>query len=257
MNDALFRLDGKTALITGGSRGIGLAIAKGLAHFGADVVLVARHEKEMEKAKSEIQSCCDRQVWTFVYDVENIENIAEFFLSVTRQAGSIHILVNCAGTAARGPSEDFDLALWQKILQVNLSATFAFAQAFCRHRKEHDGSGKIINIGSLMCHGARPLNPPYAASKGGISQLTKELAVDWAKYNIQANVIAPGWFPTEMTAPLRNDPEFYQWVVSRTPAGRWGKTEDLVGAAVFLSSAASDFVTGQIIYVDGGWVAAM
>jgi len=257
MHSELFTLQGKTALVTGGNRGIGYAIAEGLAEHGADVMLVARGEEQLKKAQKDIQKKFGVKAQYYVCDIRNIEDIRANFDEILQLAGNVDVLVNNAGMAARGPSEDFELKLWQEIIQVNLSAAFAFSQAFCQHRKQRGGKGKILNIGSLMCHGGRPLNAPYAASKGGLLMLTKELAVEWAKYDIQVNMIGPGWFPTEMTAPLREKEEFNQWVLSRTPMSRWANMEDIAGAAVFFSSPASNFVTGQILYVDGGWVAAM
>lgn len=251
----LFDLTGKRALVTGASRGIGKALALGLADHGADLVLVARDQNKLGETEREIQKRSGRQVDTFPFDIANLERIYQQFEKIVSKVGSVDILLNAAGTAERGPSEDFPLAKWHEILQVNLSAVFVFCQAFCRHRKEQGGSGKIINIGSLMCHGARAYNPPYAASKGGLLLLTKELAVDWAKYHINVNIIGPGWYPTDMTAPIKD--KLNDWILSRTPMARWGKLEDLVGTAVFLASGASDFITGQMIYVDGGWTAEM
>jgi gluconate 5-dehydrogenase len=187
----------------------------------------------------------------------NLEGIYDFFKQVVKETGPIDILVNNAGAASRFPSEDYTLEEWRKVLTVNLEAVFVMSQAFCRHRKENGGGGRIINLGSLMCKAARPMNPPYAASKGGVLLLTKELAVDWVKYNINVNAIGPGFFTTNMTKPLQDNEKLNEWVISRTPKGRWGKPEELVGAAVFLASEASSFVTGEIIYVDGGWYAAM
>ncbi|OPZ99323.1 MAG: Gluconate 5-dehydrogenase [Planctomycetes bacterium ADurb.Bin412] len=253
----LFNLDGKRALVTGGGRGIGLALAQGLADYGADIVITARTKEQLEKAKQQIESSTGRKVWTFAYDVSQLEGIPDFFQQVVKETGGIDILVNNAGTASRYPSEDYPFEEWRKILTVNLDAVFLMSQAFCRHRKEIGGGGRIINIGSLMCKAARVMNPPYAASKGGILLLTKELAVDWVKYNINVNAIAPGFITTEMTQPLRENEKLNTWVISRTPKGRWGKPEELVGAAVYLASEASSFVTGEIIYVDGGWYAAM
>jgi gluconate 5-dehydrogenase len=257
MAGELFSLGGKKALVTGGSRGLGFAIAKGLAENGADVAISSRHPEELEEAKKDIiNSCPGRNVWTFVCDMKKVEGLDEFFKGVTQETGGIDILVNNAGMNAQSPAEEFGLELWHEIIEVNLSSVFAMSQAFCRNRKEK-GGGKIVNVGSLWCHAARPRNPAYAASKGGLLLLTKQLAVEWAKYGINVNAIGPGFFKTNMTRHVSGNVEFSKWVEASTPFGRWGEPEELVGAVVFLSSAASKFVTGQIVYVDGGWVASL
>jgi len=258
MEAGLFDLSGKTALVTGGSRGIGFAMAKALAEHGADIAIVARDEARLETAKEQIQkSTSDRNVWTFPFDLEDIDGIQSLFENVVRETEGVDILVNCAGTTARAPAEQADLDSWQRVIQVNLTAVFLISQAFCRHRKQVAKPGKIINIGSLLCQAARATNAPYASSKGGLLMLTKSLAVEWAKYHINVNAIGPGYIQTELTKPLWTDQDFDKWVLSKTPLGRWGKPEDIVGTAVFLASPASDFVTGQIVYVDGGWLAML
>jgi len=257
MHCKLFSLEGKTAVVTGGNRGIGYGMAEGLAEHGADLVLVARGEEQLQKAQKGIQDKHGVNVQYYACDLRKIENIPAYFDEILKMAGKVDILLNNAGMTVRGPSEEFDIDAWQQVIQLNLSAAFAFSRVFCQHCKQRGGNGKILNTGSLMCHGGRTMNAPYAASKGGLLLLTRELAVEWAKYDIQVNMIGPWFYPTEMTAPLYKDEEFSRWVLSRTPMSRWGQPEDLVGAAVFLCSAASNFVTGQILYVDGGWVAAM
>ncbi|MHC4462792.1 MAG: SDR family oxidoreductase [Planctomycetota bacterium] len=257
MESGLFNLSGKTALITGGSRGIGLAVAKGLAQNGAEVAIIARDKGRLQAARQQIQGCSDKKVWTFSFDLENIKGIAGLFENIISETKEIDILVNCAGTTARAPAEDIDLEIWNQVMQVNLTAAFVISQAFCRHRKQVTKAGKIINIGSLMCHGARPTTAAYASSKGGLLMLTKSLAVEWAKYNINVNAIGPGFIATDLTAKLQADEDFNTWVLSKTPLERWGQPGDIVGAVVFLASSASDFVTGQIVYVDGGWLAAL
>jgi len=258
METGLFDLSGKTALVTGGSRGIGFAIAKALARYGADIAIIARGEASLRTAKEQIQKTAgDRNVWTFPFDLEKVEGIEALFERIVCETKGVDILVNCAGTTARAPAEQVDLDSWQRVIQVNLTAVFLICQAFCRHRKQVAKPGKIINIGSLLCHAARATNAPYASSKGGLLMLTKSLAVEWAKYHINVNAIGPGYVQTELTKPLWTDQDFDKWVLSRTPLGRWGKPEDIVGTAVFLASPASDFVTGQIVYVDGGWLAML
>ena len=265
MESGLFSLSGKKALVTGGSRGIGLAVAKGLAEHGADIAIIARTKEQLEAASRQIQAdtglprvqSSRKKVWTFPFDLKNIKAIEALFENIVSETKGIDILVNCAGTTVRGPSEEVDLKTWNQVIEVNLTAVFVFSQAFCSHRKQAGKSGRIINIGSLTCHGARPTTAAYASSKGGLLMLTKTLAVEWAKYNINVNAIGPGYIATDLTEPLRSDEDFNEWVLSKTPLGRWGQPEDLVGTAVLLASKAGDFITGQIIYVDGGWLAML
>ncbi len=257
MESNLFDLSGKTALITGGSRGIGLAVAKGLAQHGAKIILVARTPKGLKQAQKQIQADTNKQVWTFPFDFAQTERIGELFKDIVSEAKSIDILVNCAGITRRALAEDVNLNDWSQVIDINLTAVFVISQVFCQHRKQMRMGGKIINIGSLMCHAARPTNTAYASSKGGVLMLTKSLAVEWAKYNINVNAIGPGYIATDLTAPLQNDPNLNKWVLSKTPFGRWGQPNDLIGTAVFLASGASDFITGQIIYIDGGWLALL
>ena len=257
MESNLFNLSGKTALVTGGGRGIGLAIAKGLAEHGADVAIVARTKEQLEAAARQIHTGTGRKIWTFPFDLSNVEGIDDFFKSVIAETKGIDILVNCAGTTIRGPAEDVDLKTWNQVIEVNLTATFVLSQAFCQHRKQLGKAGRIINIGSLTCHGARPTTAAYASSKGGLLSLTRTLAVEWAKYNINVNAIGPGYIATELTEPLMTDKDLNQWVLSKTPLARWGQPDDLIGTAVLLASRAGEFITGQIIYVDGGWLALL
>jgi gluconate 5-dehydrogenase len=257
MESSLFDLTGKTALVTGGGRGIGFALAEGLAEHGADVVLVARTKEQLEAAAQKIQAETDKNVWTFPFDLENVKQIEGLFEHIVSQTGCIDILVNCAGMTIRGPAEDIELAAWNRVIQVNLTSVLVLSQAFCRHRRQAGKAGRIINIGSLTCHAARPTTAPYGSSKSGLLMLTKTLAVEWAKYNINVNLIGPGYIATELTKPLWTDDEFNRWVLAKTPLARWGQPEDLVGTAVLLASRAGDFITGQMIYVDGGWLALL
>lgn len=257
MCSELFDLNGRTALITGGGRGIGLAIAKGLAEQGADVVLVARTAEQLDKACEAIRAETGSKAQSFAYDLANVDGVEGLFEDVVEAAGGVDILVNCAGTTARAASEDVDLADWDRVQNVNLKSVLLLSQSFCRHCKVLGKGGSIVNIGSLMCDGARPTTAAYAASKGGLLMLTKTLAVEWAKYGINVNAIGPGYIATDLTASLQADEEFSKWVLSKTPAARWGQPRDLVGAAVLLASDAGAFITGQIIYVDGGWLALL
>ncbi|OHB76520.1 MAG: hypothetical protein A2Z25_03020 [Planctomycetes bacterium RBG_16_55_9] len=257
MESTLFDLSGKTALVTGGGRGIGLAIAWGLAEHGADLAITARTREQLETARRQIQTDTGKTVRTFPFDLENVEQIESLFENVVAETKGVDILVNCAGTTIRGPAEDVDLKTWNRVIEVNLTAIFVLSQSFCRHRKQAGKAGRIINIGSLTCHAARPTTAAYGSSKSGLLMLTKTLAVEWAKYNINVNAIGPGYIATELTKPLWTDDDFNQWVLAKTPLARWGQPEDLVGTAVLLASRAGDFITGQIIYVDGGWLALL
>ena len=257
MASNLFNLSGKTALITGGNRGIGLAIAKGLAEHGTNVAIVARTKKQLETAAEQIQAETGSKVWPFPFNLEKCRKIEGLFQNIIAETKGVDILVNCAGLTVRGQSEDIKLKTWNKVIELNLTAVLALSQAFCHHRKKVDKAGKIINIGSLMCHGARSTTAAYASSKGALLMLTKTLAVEWAKYHINVNAIGPGYIATALTAPLQSDEDFNRWVLSKTPLARWGRPEDLVGTAVLLASEAGDFITGQIIYIDGGWLAML
>jgi len=252
-----FDLMGKIALVTGGSKGIGFAIARGLAQQGANIVIVARDPKQLEAARHQIQSQSGKKVWAFAFDLADIKAISGHFGNIVAQTQGVDILVNCAGTTLRKRAEDITLEEWNRVIEMNLTSVLVMCQAFCQYRNQVGGGGKIINIGSLMCHAARPTTAAYASAKGGLIMLTKTLAVEWARYNINVNAIGPGYIATELTAALQADKDFNRWVLSKTPLGRWGQPEDLVGAAILLASKAGDFITGQIIYVDGGWLALL
>jgi len=249
-----FSLEGKTALVTGGSRGLGFGIARGLAEHGADVAITARHPKRLKEAEARLKET-SRGVWSFSFDLSEVEAIPRFYKKVCKATGGVDILVNNAGGTRRGPAEKLPLRQWDEVIKLNLTAVFALSKEFAKERIASGRPGKIINIGSLMCECSCPTTAAYTAGKGGIRQLTKALALDWAPYGINVNAIGPGYFATDLTEPLQKDRKFTAWVKKRTPLGRWGRPEDLPGTAVFLASSASDFVTGQIIYVDGGWLA--
>ncbi len=249
-----FLLKNKTALITGASRGLGKAIALAFAEAGADVILLSRNSQALEKVASQITGM-GRKAWVYAYDLADVPGIPALFRTVHLEVGRVDILVNVAGTIFRTDAVDFPLDEWERILKINLTAPFVLSQSFARACIEGKHVGKIINIASLLSEAARPSIPAYTASKGGIKQLTKALAVEWAKHGINVNAIGPGYFATELTKPLVENEDFSRWVKESTPLGRWGVPEELTGAAVFLASSASDFITGQIIYVDGGWLA--
>jgi gluconate 5-dehydrogenase len=248
-----FRLDGKRGLVTGGSRGIGFGIAKALAEAGADIALVARSEDQLREARERLEAT-GRRIWLFPFDMGQVDGIDELYARITAETGGIDILINNAGGTRRGPAESMSSEDWDFVINLNLTSVFTLCRAFARQRIESGNPGKIVNIASLMSESVREQNAPYAASKGGIRQLTKALAVDWARYGINVNAIGPGYIRTELTQSLWTDDKFDQWVRERTPAGRWGSPEDLAYAALFLVSPASDFITGHILYVDGGFL---
>ena len=246
-----FRVDNKISLITGGSRGIGLGIAKALAEAGADIVLVARETSGLERARDTI-SQTGRRVWTYCFDMSNVEKIDDLFAAIVKDTGGVDILVNNAGGTRRGPAETLTIEDWNYVINLNMTAVFTLCKAFAIERINSGKKGKIINIASIMSETIREENAIYAASKGGIRQLTKALAVDWAKYQINVNAVGPGFIQTELTRPLWESEEFNKWLKWKTPWRRWGNPDDVGSAAVYLASAASDFVTGHILYVDGG-----
>lgn len=249
-----FRLDGRLALITGANKGIGLGIARAMAAAGADVILVARNRDELDAAAGELRQS-GRRVAAAPFDLRQTAEIPAWYESLVPQHGCPDILVNAAGITRRAPAEELTLDDWNETITVNLTAVFVLCQAFARRLIAAGARGKIINIASLMTAATRRTTAAYTASKGGIGQLTKALAIDWADRGILVNAIAPGYIATRLTEPLRTDPEFDAWVKKRTPLGRWGTPEDIALPAVFLASAASDFITGQVIFVDGGWLA--
>jgi len=251
----LFDLSGRLALVTGSSRGIGLALARGLGQAGARVVLNARSQEGLDLAVAglvgeEIEAHAVR------FDVTDAAAVTAGIEQIEAELGPIEILINNAGIQDRRPLEDFPPEAWRRLLETNVTSAFLVGQAVAR-RMLGRGHGKIINICSLQSEVARPGIAPYSASKGALKMLTKGMCADWAPGGIQVNAIGPGYFATELTEPLRSDPEFDAWLRARTPARRWGDPSELVGAAVFLASAASDFVNGQTIYVDGGVLAVL
>lgn len=250
-----FDLTGRLALITGGGRGIGLGIAGAMAEAGADVILVARHPEELEEAARHLRAGTGRRVGVAPFDLRDSAAIAGWYPSMMAAHGRPGILVNAAGITRRCPAEDVALQDWEDTLAINLTATFLLSQAFARACFAAGAAGRIVNIASLMTAAARRTTAAYTASKGGIGQLTKALAVDWADRGILVNAIAPGYIATALTQPLIEDQKFDAWVKQRCPLGRWGVPQDVAWPAVFLASPAADYITGQILYVDGGWMA--
>ena len=251
----LFDLSGRIALITGSSQGLGLAFARGLAEAGASVVLNGRDERKLAAAAGQLRAGGGR-VALAPFDVTDGAAVARGVERVEADVGPIDILVNNAGIHRRAPLAEMTEPQWREVIDTNLTSAFLVARAV-GPRMIARRAGKIINICSLMSEVGRPTTGNYAAAKGGLKMLTRAMAVEWARHNVQVNAIGPGYFATELTKPLVENPEFNAWVCQRTPAGRWGRPDELIGAAVFLAARASDFVSGQVIYVDGGMLAAL
>nr|WP_153366951.1 SDR family oxidoreductase [Agrobacterium rosae] len=248
----LFDLRGKRALITGSSQGIGLALAKGLAEAGASIVLNGRDETKLKAATEGF----DTPVAKLPFDATDHQAAREAVDRFETETGAIDILVNNAGMQYRSALEDFPSDAFERLLRTNVSSVFNVGQAVARHMIAR-GKGKIINIASVQTALARPGIAPYTATKGAVGNLTKGMATDWAKHGLQCNAIAPGYFDTPLNAALVSDETFSAWLEKRTPAGRWGRVEELVGACIFLSSDASSFVNGHTLYVDGGITASL
>ncbi|MEL6523634.1 MAG: SDR family oxidoreductase [Pseudomonadota bacterium] len=247
----LFSLKGRRALVTGSSQGIGLALAKGLAEAGATIVLNGRSAEKLAQAAEAIPGAA-----SLAFDVTDHDKVREAVDGFEAETGPIDILINNAGMQHRTPLEEFPADAFEKLLQTNVASVFHVGQACARHMIGR-GKGKIINIASVQTALARPGIAPYTCTKGAVANLTKGMATDWARHGLQCNAIAPGYFDTPLNAALVADPEFSAWLEKRTPAGRWGNVDELVGAAVFLSSDASSFVNGHTLFVDGGITASL
>jgi gluconate 5-dehydrogenase len=250
MSFPLFDLSGRRALVTGSSQGIGLAIAAGLAEHGAAIVFNGRDEAKLKMAADGLRQA-GHSVAVAPFDVTDAKAVQQGVLMVERDIGAIDILVNNAGMQFRTPLEEFPVERWEQLLKTNVSSVFYVAQAVARHMIERR-HGKIINIASVQSELARPGIAPYTATKGAVRNLTRGMCTDWARHGLQINAIAPGYFKTPLNQALVDSEEFSSWLEKRTPAGRWGNVEELVGAAVFLASKASSFVNGHTLYVDGG-----
>jgi gluconate 5-dehydrogenase len=259
MSTQLFSLEGRTALVTGSSRGLGQGIAAGMAAAGARVVLNGTDAKRVGESAQALRAL-GHTVFEAPFDVIDEAAVVAAFAALDAQGIEIDILVNNAGIQFRKPMVELALADWQRVIDVNLTSAFLVGREAARRMiaRAHLGrGGKIINIASLTSEGARATVAPYTAAKGGIKMLTRAMTAEWAIHGIQANAIGPGYMATEMNTALINDPKFDAWVKDRTPAQRWGKPDELVGAAIFLASRASDFVNGQVVYVDGGFLAVL
>ena len=252
----LFDLTGKVALITGATHGLGMAMAKALGRAGAKLVINGNTPAKMEAAlKSYQEEGFDAK--GYLFDVTNEALVKENIDRIEKEVGPINILVNNAGMIKRIPALEMDAEEFRQVVDVDLTAPFIVSKQVARHMIERR-EGKIINICSMMSELGRDTVTAYAAAKGGLKMLTRNLATEWAKYNLQVNGIGPGYFATDQTAPIRVEGHpFHDFIINRTPAGRWGEPEDLGGAAIFLASKASDFVNGQIVYVDGGILATI
>jgi gluconate 5-dehydrogenase len=250
MSLELFSLIGRRALVTGSSQGIGLALAEGLAKAGASIILNGRDIEKLKLAKVDLESRGIKSS-TAIFDVTNEDDVTTAIEHIEREQGPIDILINNAGKQFRTSLEDYPLEKWRELMRVNVESAFIVGKAVAKGmiaRKR----GKIINIGSVQSELGRPTIAPYTATKGAIKMLTKGMCADWARHGIQVNAIGPGYFKTPLNQALVDNPEFSSWLEKRTPSGRWGTTDELIGAALFLASDASSFVNGHMLYVDGG-----
>ncbi|MFJ9630337.1 SDR family oxidoreductase [Streptomyces sp. NPDC101175] len=252
MSHPLFDISGRTALVTGSSRGIGLALARGLLEAGCTVVLNGRDGGRLTEAAAALPG----DVRTAAFDVTDGPSVAAGIKDIEDRVGPLDILVNNAGMQLRAPLLEFTDSDWHRIIDTNLTSAFLVGREAARRMTER-GHGKIINICSLQSEVVRPGIAPYAATKGALKMLTKGMCADWGPSGVQVNGLGPGYIATELTQPLVQDEEFSAWVRRRTPAGRWGSTDDLVGGVLFLASPAADFVSGQVLYVDGGMTSVL
>jgi gluconate 5-dehydrogenase len=255
MSQSLFDLSGRTALVTGSSRGLGRAIADGLAKAGARLIINGVDPARVETAVAELRAA-GQAAEGAAFDVTDEAGIVAAFARFDAAGTEIDILVNNAGIQVRKPLVEFSSAEWRKVIETNLTSAFVVGREAAK-RMIARKRGKIVNIGSLASELARPTVGPYTVAKGGIKNLTRAMAVEWAASGVQVNAIGPGYMLTDMNQALVNNADFNTWLMSRIPSKRWGRPEELIGAAIFLVSGASDYVNGQIVYVDGGMLAAM
>jgi gluconate 5-dehydrogenase len=250
MGFPLFDLSGRRALVTGSSQGIGFALARGLAEHGASVVLNGRDALKLEAAAKALREA-GYDVAVNAFDVTDADAVKHGIDEIESAIGPIDILINNAGMQFRTALEDFPADRWEQLLKTNISSIFYVGQAVARHMITR-GAGKIVNIASVQSELARPGIAPYTATKGAVKNLTRGMCADWAKFGIQVNALAPGYFKTPLNQALVDNEEFSSWLQKRTPAARWGEVDELIGAAVFLSGKGSSFVNGHTLYVDGG-----
>ncbi len=249
-----FRLDGRKALVTGGSKGLGRVMAQALAEAGADVAIVSRSKDACAAASEEIASAIQRRIFAAMADVSSAVDVKRLAETLEAQFGPIDILVNNAGVNIRGSVAELSEKDWDDVLGVNLKAPFLCSQAFGPQMAAR-GWGRIINLGSILSVVGIAGRAPYCSAKAGVASLTRVLALEWAASGVTVNAICPGPFGTEMNKPLLEDPAKYQAFVAKIPMGRWGDLDEIAGAAVFLASPAASFVTGSMLFVDGGWTA--
>lgn len=249
----LFGLNGKVAIVTGASRGLGQAMALGLAQAGAKVIVVGSRLENLQETIAQLQTL-NASTLALACDQRDPEQIKRVLEDSVNHFGRVDVLINNAGTIRRSPAAEYSDEDWAEVIETNLNGVFRFCRAAGKIMLAQ-GGGKIINIASLLSFSGGVTVPAYAASKGGVAQLTKALANEWAASNLQINAIAPGYFNTDNTTNIRNDEERFASISARIPAVRWGDPKDLVGAAVFLASAAADYVNGHVLLVDGGWMA--
>jgi NAD(P)-dependent dehydrogenase (short-subunit alcohol dehydrogenase family) len=251
MNLPIFDLTGRVAVVTGASKGLGRAMSLGLAKAGADLVLCGRNVEDLEEVSGRIKGLGRRAVAVRT-DVLQSKSVEAMVSAAIEEYGTIDVLVNNAGVNVRKPVVEVTEEDWDLVLDTNLKGYFLVARAVARRMIEQQ-KGKVINVASILGAVGLPNQVAYASSKGGVIQMTKVMALEWAPHNIHVNAIAPTYFETPLVAALRNDPERYQFIMERTPMKRWGKPEELEGIVIFLASMASDFITGQTIFIDGGW----
>jgi NAD(P)-dependent dehydrogenase (short-subunit alcohol dehydrogenase family) len=250
----IFKLDGKVALITGGSKGLGLVMAKALASAGADIAINSRHGKEAQAAADEIHQTTGRRALGFEADVTRPDQVKTMVDRIIAELGSIDILINNAGVNVRQPTVELPLEEWRRVVEINLTGPFIMTQAVAPHMLKK-GWGRIIYLSSILGQVGLAGRPPYTATKGGLILLAKTQALEFATQGITVNAICPGPFATDMNKALLNDPEKYNAFVAKIPMGRWGELHEIQGAVLFLASEAASYVTGTTLTVDGGWTA--